>query len=58
MDDSYKIKLVSGSKTSAEFLHSSPFVAATNIWNDVDACNLFPCLTPLVLFLCAAYSSL
>lgn len=53
MDDSYKIKLVSDSKTSAESLHLS-----TNIWNDVDACNLFPCLTPLVLFLCAAYSSL
>lgn len=58
MDDSYKIKLVSDSKTSAESLHLSPCVAATNIWNDLDACNLFPCLTPSVLFLCAAYSSL
>lgn len=42
MDDSYKIKLVSDSKTSAESLHLSPCVAAANIWNDVDACNLFP----------------
>lgn len=58
MDDSYKIKLVSDSRTSAESLHLSPSVAATNIWNDVDVCNLFPCLTPLVLFLCAAFSSL
>lgn len=31
MDDSYKIKLVSASKTSAESLHLSLCVAATNI---------------------------